>query len=224
MMTLDASTTMDLEQTSTKQTQTIEQPKMAQNPSNNTKKTASSETDDTDSAYNTDTEHLPRPPCNTNQPKPGTSTQSNTQTTVKQPTRTSAASTYPQHTRKTPLLPTPPSPVRNFNYSSHYKQHITRPSTFNNRNPAFTRPSPFYSRLHQQPITHKTIPAASTDTRTTLHKTILPSATTTTSSIYKTIPTDTRTNLLLYPSFYGTRYNNTSYEDRRHRFYKNNLL
>ena len=42
MMTLDASTTMDLEQTSTKQTQTIEQPKMEQNPSNNTKKTASS--------------------------------------------------------------------------------------------------------------------------------------------------------------------------------------
>ena len=58
MMTLDASTTMDLVQTSTKQTQTIEQPKMEQNPS---KKTASSETDDTDSAYNTDTEHLPRP-------------------------------------------------------------------------------------------------------------------------------------------------------------------
>ena len=152
MMTLDASTTMDLEQKSTKQTQTIEQPKMAQNPSNNTKKTASSETDDTDSAYNTDTEHLPRPPHNKNQPKPGTSTRSNTQTTVKQPTRTSAASTYPQHTRKTPLLPTPPSPVRNFNYSNHYKQYITRPSAFNNRNPAFTRPSPFYNRLHQQPI------------------------------------------------------------------------
>ena len=149
MMTLDANTTMDLEQTSTKQTQTIEQPKMEQNPSNNTKKTASSETDDTDSAYNTDTEHLPRPPRNKNQPKPGTSTQSNTQTTVKQPTRTSAASTYPQHTRKTPLLPTPPSPVRNFNYRNQYKQHITRPSAFNNRNPAFTRPSPFYSRLHQ---------------------------------------------------------------------------
>ena len=152
MMTVDARTTMDLEQTSTKQTQTIEQPKMEQKPSNNTKKTANSETDDTVSAYNTDTEHLPRPPCNKNQPKPGTSTWSNTQTTVKQPTRTPAASTYLQHTRKTPLLPTPPSPVRNFNYSSHYKQYITRPSAFNNRNPAFTRPSPFYNRLHQQPI------------------------------------------------------------------------
>ena len=64
----------------------------------------------------------------------------------------STASTYHQRTRKTPLLPTPPSPVRNFNYSSHYKQYITRPSAFNNRNPAFTRPSPFYNRLHQQPI------------------------------------------------------------------------
>ena len=165
MMTLDASTTMDLEQKSTKQTQTTEQPMMTLDPSSSTKNTANSPTDDTDSAYNTDTEHLPRPPCNKNQPQPGTSTRSNTQTTVKQPTRTPAASTYPQHTRKTPLLPTPPSPVRNFNYSSHYKQHITRPSAFNNRNqhitrpsafnnrnPAFTRPSPFYSRLHQQPI------------------------------------------------------------------------
>ena len=64
----------------------------------------------------------------------------------------STAPTYPQHTRKTPLLPTPPPPVRNFNYSNHFKQYITRPSAFNNRNPAFTRPSPFYSRLHHQPI------------------------------------------------------------------------
>ena len=194
MMTLDASTTMDLEQTSTKQTQTIQQPKMEQNPSNNTKKTASSETDDTDSAYNTEAEssyaaHLPRPSksqqitntkyiqgtrpshipiptksdsktshpnTSTHQPKPSISTWPHTQTTVKQPIlpapKTSTASTYHQCTRKTPLLPTPPSPVRNFNYSSHYKQYITRPSAFNNRNPAFTRPSPFYNRLHQQPI------------------------------------------------------------------------
>ena len=145
MMTLDASTTMDPKQTSTKQTQTIEQPKMEQNPSNNTKKTASSETDDTDSAYNTDTEHLPRPPCNKNQPKPGTSTRSNTQTTMKQPTRTSAASTYPQHTRTTPLLPTPPSPVRNFNYRNQYKQHIPGPSPRYSTYPTFTRPSPLYN-------------------------------------------------------------------------------
>ena len=154
MMTLDASTTMDLKQTSTKQTQTIEQPKMAQNSSNNTsnntKKTASSETDDTDSAYNTDTEHLPRPPRNKNQPKPGTSTWSNTQTTVKQPTRMPTASTYHQCTRKT-LLPTPPAPVRNFNYSSHYKQHITRPSAFNNRNQHIPRPSPSPPRYNTHP-------------------------------------------------------------------------
>ena len=96
------------------------------------------------------------PNTSTHLPKPSTSTLPDTQTTVKQPIlpapKTSTAPTYPQHTRKTPLLPTPPSPVRNFNYSSHYKQHITRPSEFNNRNPAFTRPSPFYNRLHQQPI------------------------------------------------------------------------
>ena len=150
MMTLDASTTMDFEPKSTKQTQTTEQPMMTLDPSSSTKHRTSNS--DTDSAYNTDTEHLPRPPRNKNQPKPGTSTWSNTQTTVKQPTRTPAASTYPQHTRKTPLLPTPPSPVRNFKYNSHYKQYITRPSAFNNSNPAFTRPSPFYNRLHQQPI------------------------------------------------------------------------
>ena len=150
MMTLDTSTTMDFEPKSTKRTQTIEQPKMAQNPSNNTKKTASSETDDTDSAYNTDTEHLPRPPHNKNQPKPGTSTQSNTQTTMKQPTKTPAASTYPQHTRKTPLLPTPPAPERN-----HYNQHISGPSASrHNIYAAFSRPSPViprpYYRAHQQ--------------------------------------------------------------------------
>ena len=150
MMTLDASTTMDPKQTSTKQTQTIEQPKMEQNPSNNTKKTASSETDDTDSAYNTDTEHLPRPPHNKNQPKPGTSTRSNTQTTVKQPTRTPAAPTYPQHTRKTPLLPTPPAPARNFNYRNHYKQHIPGPSSRYSTYLTLSRPPPRNNyRFHQ---------------------------------------------------------------------------
>ena len=169
-----ASTTMDLEQKSTKQTQTTEQPRsMALDPSSSTKhRTPSS---DTDSAYNTEsesnyTEHLPRPPCNnsqqpintkciqgtkpshipipkttksnsktshistsTHQPKPSTSTWSNTQTTVKQPTlptpRVSTASTYHQCTRKTPLLPTPPAPVRNFNHRNHYKQYIPGPSS-----------------------------------------------------------------------------------------------
>ena len=86
------------------------------------------------------------PNTSTHQPKPSISTWPHTQTTAKQlilpAPKTSTASTYHQRTRKTPLLPTPPSPVRNFNYSSHYKQYITRPSAFNNRNPAFTRPSP----------------------------------------------------------------------------------
>ena len=30
-----------------------------------------------------------------------------------------------------PLLPTPPTSVRNFNYRNHYKQHITGPTTVN---------------------------------------------------------------------------------------------
>ena len=77
MMTLDASTTMDLEQKSTKQTQTTEQPMMTLDPSSSTKHRTSNS--NTDSAYNTEaesnyTEYLPRPPCNKNQPKPGTST------------------------------------------------------------------------------------------------------------------------------------------------------
>ena len=144
MMTLDASTTMDFEQKSTKQTQTTEQPMMTLDPSSSTKHRTSNS--DTDSAYNTDTEHLPRPPCNKNQPKPGTSTRSNTQTTVKQPTRTPAASTYQQHKRKTPLLPTPPAPARQFYNSNHYKQHFAGPSAVNNRNSTFSRPSTVISR------------------------------------------------------------------------------
>ena len=62
------------------------------------------------------------------------------------------ASTYPQHTRKAPLLPTPPASTRNFNYSNHFKQCISRPSAFNNRNPTFTRPSLFYNRFYNQHI------------------------------------------------------------------------
>ena len=88
------------------------------------------------------------------QQMPSTSTRPDTQTTVKQPIlpapKMSTASTYHQRTRKTPLLPTPPSPVRNFNYSNHYKQYLTRPSAFNNGNPTFTRPSP--NRLYNQYI------------------------------------------------------------------------
>ena len=66
--------------------------------------------------------------------------------------KTSTASTYHQHRRKTPLLPTPPALTRNFNYSNHHKQHLSRPSAFNNRNPTFTRPSLFYNRLYNQYI------------------------------------------------------------------------
>ena len=51
---------------------------------------------------------------------------------MKQPTlpapRTLTASTHPQCTRKTPLLPTPPASARHFNYRNHYKQHIPGPS------------------------------------------------------------------------------------------------
>ena len=64
------SPTMDLEKhkKSTKQMQTTEQPKMAQDPNSSTKRTANTEISDTDSAYSTESEsnyaaHLPRPPC-----------------------------------------------------------------------------------------------------------------------------------------------------------------
>ena len=117
-------------ETSTKQTQTIEQPKMAQDPSNNTKKTANSETDDTDSAYNTEAEssyaaHLPRPSKAThvNQQHPDPTT------VVKPP-------------QKSTLLPTPPAPARN-----HHNQHISGPSASrHNTYSAFSRPSTFSSR------------------------------------------------------------------------------
>ena len=55
-------------------------------------------------------------------------------------------------TRKSPLLPTPPASQRISNNINSYTQHISRPSAFNNRNPTFTRPSPFYNRFHQQHI------------------------------------------------------------------------
>ena len=169
-----ASTTIHLtkeDKKSTKQTQTTEKPKMAQDPSSSTKRTSNS---DTDSAYNTESEsnsktshiststHQPKPSTSTSHlststclQKPSTSTWSNTETTVQQPTvpatRTSSASTYPQHMRKAPLLPTPPASTRNFNYSNHFKQCISGPSAFN-RNPTFTRPSPFYNRFYNQHI------------------------------------------------------------------------
>ena len=202
MMTLDASTTMDFEPKSTKQTQTTGQPMMTLDPSSSTKHRTSNS--DTDSAYNTDTEHLPRPPCNKNQPKPGTSTWSNTQTTMKQPTRTPAASTYPQHTRKTLLLPTPPAPAEKPLQSTHYRNHQHQNTTsmqpFQDHHQSVQDHT---STAHQQHHIHKTFTILQQTSPTTNHcKTITdlqklpPSATNTTSSIYKTIPTDTRTNLL----------------------------
>ena len=66
---------------------------------------------------------------------------------MKQPTlpapRTSTASIYHQHTRKSQLLPTPPT-----------QTYIPRPSTFNNsRKSTFARPSELNNhRFHQQHI------------------------------------------------------------------------
>ena len=72
------------------------------------------------------------PNTSTHLPKPSASTRPNTQTTAKQPTvpapKTSTASTYQQHKRKTPLLPTPPAPARQFYNRNHYKQYIPGPS------------------------------------------------------------------------------------------------
>ena len=148
-------------ESSTKQTQTSEQPQTQ----TTEQLSSSTPNSDTDSVYSTESDsndeaHLPRPsytpkPTKNNsttshlsttmhQPKPNTSTRSDTQITVKRPTspapRASTASTYPRHTRKA-LLPTPPAPVRNFNYKNHYKQHI----------PTFTRPSPFYKTYPTTP-------------------------------------------------------------------------
>ena len=237
-----ASPIVDLEQNkkSTKQMQTTEQPRrMTQDPSSSTKRTANTETIDTDSAYSTDTEssytpqmentkfsslqdhtknitrpsassqsitileeeisststrthpappprpskgqqitntkciqgtkplHVPIPTksnsktshrsTSTHQPKPSTSTWSNTETTIKQPTvpvtRTSSASTYPQRMRKTPLLPTPPVQARQFYNRNHYNQHISGPSpprysTYS----AFSRPATLNNyRYYLQP-------------------------------------------------------------------------
>ena len=233
-----ASPTMDLEkdEKSTKQLQeskehlqgskesTKQSKRVVQESNKRTRRTSNSDTNDTDSAYSTESEsnytaHLPRPSCSpkptrqhlrpcsnksqqlintkciqgtrplcipiptksnsktshlstsTHQPEPSTSTWPNTQTTVRQPTlpvpRSSAACTYPQHTRKTPLLPTPPASMRIFNYRNHYNQcisglstvnssrhtYITRPSTFNNRKSTFTRPPELNNnRFHQQHI------------------------------------------------------------------------
>ena len=45
--------------------------------------------------------------------------------------------------QKSPLLPTPPAPARNFNCNNHYNQHIPGPTSRYSTYPTFTRPSPF---------------------------------------------------------------------------------
>ena len=70
--------------------------------------------------------------------------------------------------QKSPLLPTPPAPARNFNCTNHHNQHISRPSASSHYNQhisgpsasrhhiysTFSRPSPdiprLYYRSHQQ--------------------------------------------------------------------------
>ena len=173
-------------ESSTKQTQTSEQPRKMAQTQTTEQLSSSTPNSDTDSVYSTESDsndeaHLPRPsympkPTKNNsttshlsttmhQPKPNTSTRSDTQITVKRPTspapRASTASTYPRCTRKA-LLPTPPAPVRNFNYKNHYKQHIPGPSPFYNTYPTIPRPAnyryypqqhssgPFFTRPYQQ--------------------------------------------------------------------------
>ena len=75
---------------------------------------------------------------------------------MRQPTlpapRSPTACTYPQHTRKTPLLPTPPTSARNFNYRSNYKQHIPGPSSRYSTYSTFAGPATLNNhRYHLQP-------------------------------------------------------------------------
>ena len=99
---------------------------------------------------------LPRPPTENIQPlaqetKPAVKPAVTPEDSQSQPTlpapMTSTASTHPQCTRKTPLLPTLPASARQFNNRNNYKQFIPRPSPF------ITRPSPIYNRFQQQPYT-----------------------------------------------------------------------
>ena len=125
-------------ESSTKQTQTSEQPRKMAQTQTTEQLSSSTPNSDTDSVYSTESDsndeaHLPRPsytpkPKKNNsttshlsttmhQPKPNTSTRSDTQITVKRPTspapRASTASTYPRRTRKA-LLPTPTSTNKKF--------------------------------------------------------------------------------------------------------------
>ena len=144
-------------ETSTKQTQTSEQPRKMAQTQTTEQLSSSTPNSDTDSVYNTESDsndaaHLPRPSkathakqISTNQRKQPTPTHPNPTPDVK-----------PQ--QKSPLLPTPPAPVRNFNCNNHHNQHISRPSASSHYKqhipgprsrystyPTFTRPSPFYN-------------------------------------------------------------------------------
>ena len=111
-------------------------------------------------------------------------------------TRTSSASTYPQHMTKTPLLPTPPVPARQFYNRNHYNQHISGPCT--------TKIQHILSLFKTSNTEQLQILLTATHSRTIycistvpapriLHKAIPTDTTTTTSSIYRTISTDVRT-------------------------------
>ena len=75
------------------------------------------------------------------------------ETTRKQPTYDHPEPTLVRKPpQKSPLLPTPPASERISN-TNNYKQHLTRPSTFNSRKSTFARPSEFNNcRFHQQHI------------------------------------------------------------------------
>ena len=98
--------------------------------------------------------------------------------------------------RKTPLLPTPPVPARQFYNRNNYNQHISGPSPPRySAYSAFSRPATLNNyRYYLQPH----IPGPYTAFppylhQEFLHKTIPTDTTTTTSSIYRTISTDVRT-------------------------------
>ena len=103
---------------------------------------------------------------------PSSPTPPNIQTTVKQTTlptqKTSTAPTYLQQTRKIPLLPMPPAPVRQFNNRNHYRKFISRPSPpqvqhkFNLSRTINFNNNRFHQQLHipgpHQQFLSKTIP------------------------------------------------------------------
>ena len=87
-----------------------------------------------DEITSTPTRTCPVPP-----PRPSKATNVK-QTSANQQKQPTQAHPYPAPVRKSPLLPTPPASERLSNNINNYKQHTSRPSTFNSsRNPTFTR-------------------------------------------------------------------------------------